>query len=163
MNKTKAKELEQYVKERKIFIDTCSILHPKIEDFWEVITPLLKKHKKKVFVASAIYRELEKHANNKSDAHLSRNARRCLAMINRLLEDDVIEIRGEKDEVFADNVFLYVFTKFRLTYKLLLITQDRALARDIDSLNLQESVKNGKSIYVKRLNNKAQLEDINFS
>lgn len=36
--------LENYVKNNKIFIDTCSLLHPDIDKFWENIEPFLEKY-----------------------------------------------------------------------------------------------------------------------
>lgn len=152
--------LDEYARERKIFIDTCSLLHPGISDFWEMIIPYLKKYNNKVIIASANYHELAKHANNLNDAKLAQKAQSSLEVLARLWRDGVIEIRGEKDEQFADNVFLYVFMKFRLSHNLLLITQDRALARDIEALNTLESAKTHKTIIVRQINNNSRLEKI---
>lgn len=152
--------IEQYARGWKIFVDTCSLLHPSINDFWDAIMPYLKKYDNKVLIASANYRELEKHAKNKINPGLAKKANESLATIGKLWNEGYVEIRGEKDELFADNVFLYVFTKFRLTYNLLLITQDKALAKDIDALNSLESAKTKNNICVKRLSRKGNLENI---
>ena len=60
--------LEEYVKEWKIFIDTCSILHIDINKFWMNIYPLLEKYNKKIIVPLRVIEELEKHKENISNA-----------------------------------------------------------------------------------------------
>ena len=128
-------KLESYVKEWKIFIDTCSLLHPAADKFWMNIIPFLEKYQAKVIIPFRSVEELQKHAANKEDADLARRSNNTLKILVQLRNAGYIEIRGEKTDNFADNVFQVVFTKFRMTHKLLLITQDRDLARDILSLN----------------------------
>ena len=127
--------LEEYVKEWKIFIDTCSILHIDINKFWMNIYPLLEKYNKKIIVPLRVIEELEKHKENISNANLSKRAKEALISLEYLRKKDLLEIRGETNDNFSDNVFQVVFTKFRMNYKLLLITQDNDLSKDIDSLN----------------------------
>ena len=67
-----------------------------------------------------------------------------------MLTAGYVEIRGEKSDNFADNVFQVVFTKFRMTNRLLLITQDNNLAKDILALNNNRSVK-AKQVRAKEL------------
>ena len=74
-------------------------------------------------------------------------------ILPKLKNDGFIEIKGEKNEPFADAVFHYVFDKFRTIHKLLLITQDNKLAKDILNKNESESVK-GHKIFVQRINPK---------
>lgn len=41
------KELEKYVKDWSIFIDTCSLLDENADKFWSNIVPLLSQYQKK--------------------------------------------------------------------------------------------------------------------
>lgn len=144
-------KLESYVKEWKIFIDTCSLLHPAADKFWMNIIPFLEKYQAKVIIPFRSVEELQKHAANKEDADLARRSNNTLKILVQLRNAGYIEIRGEKTDNFADNVFQVVFTKFRMTHKLLLITQDRDLARDILSLNESKAVR-AYPVHVQRVN-----------
>ena len=45
-------QLEEYVKNYKIFIDTCSLIHPGADQFWMNIILLLKQYGNKVIIPS---------------------------------------------------------------------------------------------------------------
>ena len=150
--------LEQYIKEYRIFIDTCSILHESADEFWGVVCPLLQKYNKKIIVPLRSWEELAKHANSKAGSALSYRAESCIQKIQSLRKEGYIEIRGEETDNFADNVFQVVFTKFRMTHNLLLITQDNNLAKDILALNESKAVK-ANPISVKRINKNGYLSD----
>lgn len=154
--------LEEYVKEWKIFIDTCSILHIDINKFWMNIYPLLEKYNKKIIVPLRVIEELEKHKENISNANLSKRAKEALISLEYLRKKNLLEIRGETNDNFSDNVFQVVFTKFRMNYKLLLITQDNDLSKDIDSLNNNKSVK-ANPVNVKRINQYGFLSDYSWN
>src|SRR5699024_5081019 len=82
---------------------------------------------------------------------LANNSKNSLKIIQQLISAGFIEVRGEKSDNFVDNVFQVVFTKFRMTHKLLLITQDNDLAMDIISLNRNRSAK-ANDVNVRRIN-----------
>lgn len=143
--------MESYVRECKIFIDTCSLLHIAVDKFWRNIIPLLRQYQAKIIIPLRSIEELEKHSQNAGKPELAQNANNTLKILQRLLQADFVEIRGEKTDNFVDNVFQVVFTKFRMTHKLLLITQDNDLARDILALNGNRSVR-ANPVNVKRIN-----------
>ena len=95
------------------------------------------------------YKIIQKKTSNPT---LARKSKDSLILIKKLNDDNFIDIRGEQNDNFADNVFQVVFTKFRMQYKLLLITQDNNLAKDILSLNNNKSVQ-ANIIHVKKINN----------
>lgn len=153
--------LEQYVKEDyKIFIDTCSLLHDKSDLFWQNIIPFLDQYHKKVIIQKKCVDELYKHQSNESKLDLAKKARNALKLIQQLINSEYVDIRGEASDQFADNVFLTVFTKFRMEYKLLLITQDHDLADEISALNDSGAVKFKKAIVVKQINKYGFLSNI---
>ena len=143
--------IEEYCKDWKIFIDTCSLLHFAAESFFVNIIPLLNKYNNKIIIPIRCIEEVEKHSKNENDVELAQKAQSCIKKINQLLEAGYVDIRGEKTDNFADNVFQVVFTKFRMNHKLLLITQDNNLAKDILALNENKSVK-ANEVKVKRIN-----------
>lgn len=143
--------LESYVKDWKIFMDTCSILHFATDKFWMNIIPLLQQYQKKVIIPLRSIEELQKHAANTGKPELAENSKNCIKILHQLINAGFVEIRGEQSDNFADNVFQVVFTKFRMTHKLLLITQDNDLAKDITALNNNKSVR-ANPVHVKRIN-----------
>lgn len=160
------KSLENYVKDWKIFMDTCSILRIEEggegESFWTHIIPLLQQYQNKIIIPLKVIEELEKHTTNAEKPELAQNAKSALKKLHQLLSAELIEIRGEQGDNFADNVFLVVFTKFRMTHKLLLITQDGNLAKDMVGLNASKAVK-ANSVHVKRINRYGFLSNFNWN
>lgn len=150
--------MENYVKDWKIFIDTCSILHFAADKFWLNIVPLLQQHRNKIIIPLRVIEELQKHKANLQKPDLAKNSRNSLKIIQQLINAGFIEVRGEKSDNFVDNVFQVVFTKFRMTHKLLLITQDNDLAKDIISLNKNRSAK-ANDVNVRRINQYGFLSD----
>lgn len=143
--------LEHYVKDRKIFIDTCSLLSKGADRFWEHVIPLLHQYHNKIIIPLRVVEELQKHQKNTAKPQLAEDANHSLRQLQQLLQAGYVEIRGEASDNFADNVFQTVFTKFRMQYKLLLITQDNDLAKDILNLNKQKSVR-ANPVQVLRIN-----------
>ncbi|MEG0900216.1 MAG: hypothetical protein RSF40_10975 [Oscillospiraceae bacterium] len=154
--------LEGYVKDWKIFMDTCSILHFAADKFWMNIIPLLRQYQNKVIVPLRSIEELQKHEANIGKPELAENAKNCLKVLHQLINAGFVEIRGEQGDNFADNVFQVVFTKFRMTHKLLLITQDNDLAKDITALNSNKSVR-ANPVHVKRLNQYGFLSNFTWN
>ncbi len=151
---------DDYAQDWKIFIDTCSLLNPDIEVFWQDMTPCLKRHKNVVFITTRVYEELQRHQKNIKDPGLAQRAKLALRKIAVLQNDKLVEIRGEKTDNFADNVFQFVITKFRMQHKILLITQDNKLARTIDAFNKDQSC-NAYPVYVRRLE-KGKLDQFSW-
>jgi serine/threonine protein kinase len=151
--------LEKIIADRfKIFVDTCSLLDPKASSFWVHVIPLLRKYQSAIIVPLRVIDEIRKH-KSASDKDLADAAVEVEKNLIVLKNEGFIEIRGEKSDKFADNVFLTVFTKFRQEYNLLLITQDRNLALDILNLNNIKSV-NGKRVLACKINRYGYLNTI---
>lgn len=154
--------LKSYVKDWKIFMDTCSILHFAADKFWINIIPLLRQYQNKIIVPLRSIEELQKHEANTGKPELANNAKNCLKILHQLITAGFVEIRGEQGDNFADNVFQVVFTKFRMTHKLLLITQDNDLAKDITALNGNKSVR-ANPVHVKRINQYGFLSNFTWN
>lgn len=126
----------------RIFLDTCSLMHPEAGRFLDTwlrplserlgVPPLVISHKVKG--------ELERLAAATGEPGRRRQAREGLALVRRGLNEGWAEYRGEPGDSFPDNLFLSLFTHFRLRYRLVLVTQDLDLALDILGLNETRSV-----------------------
>lgn len=154
--------LDDYAKDWKIFMDTCSILHFAADKFWMNILPFLRQYQNRVIIPLRSIEELQKHEANTGNSELAENAKNCLNLLNKLINAGFVEIRGEQSDNFADNVFQVVFTKFRMTHKLLLITQDNDLAKDILLLNGNKSVR-ANPVHVKRINQYGFLSNFTWN
>jgi serine/threonine protein kinase len=150
--------LDEIFKNYKVFIDTCSLLSEfcEIDNFFYQIIPLISKYKNKLIIPLKVFEELEKHTKNPKLAEKSRKVLDVLRTVS-----DYIEIRGEKNDTFADNLFQTVFTKFRLQYNLALITQDKNLSLDVLNLNNTNSVKSHYKIKVFKFDRNGQFIEFN--
>jgi len=111
--------LEYYFSNYKIFIDTCSLLHFASDQFWLHAVPIIQKTSNKIIVPIRAMEEIKKHSTNADKPELKNKAQGALGNLNRLISAGLLELRGEETDNFADNVFQVVFTKFRMTHKVI--------------------------------------------
>ena len=158
--------LESSVKNFKIFIDTCSLLdeREKILMFWNNIVPILQRENKSIIIPLRVYEEVQKFANNpdccrgKNDnPNINQIAKETLNDIVVLRRAGLVEIFGDPNDNFADNVFQTVFTKYRLKYNLMLITKDNNLASDILEIGKSKAVSTKNRIFVEKINKYGNL------
>lgn len=151
---------DTYARDWKILIDTCSLLEDSADAFWMKMVPYLQRYQNYIIVPQRCWQEVEKHSHSKKDPELAASAVHALQTLQRLKNAGYIHVHGEDTDNFADNVFQTVFIKFRMKYKLLLITQDNHLAQDILNMNNLTSVQ-ANPIHVRRLGRNGAL--INFA
>jgi len=127
--------------EYKIFADTCTLINPSFHKFYDtILSPFYQITRNKIIIPSMVFQELERLEKRDNTRH---NASKVLKLItSRNKIDSVFEIRGEASDSFADNLFLSVFTKYRLKYNLCLLTNDFKLSYDICNLRNQLSINN---------------------
>ena len=158
--------LESSVQNFKIFIDTCSLLFNQADIFWRNITPILERERKTIIVPLRVWEEVQKFADNqtlcdqKGTPELSHQAKAAIKNMVTLKKAGIIEVFGDKNDNFADNVFQTVFTQFRLKYNLMLITQDHNLASDILTIGKSKAVNTKNRILVKKINNYGYLSPV---
>lgn len=176
MDVLRAAEMEEKCKETwtafakgyKIFIDTCSLLSPAADKFWERMIPVLQEVGTDIVVPRRVCEEVEKFAadpalclqKSPNNPELNRLAVAAKQRLLRLKADQLIRILGDDTDNFADNVFQTVFTQYRLKYNLLLITQDRKLSNDILRIAESESSKTTKKIEVRKIDTHGYLSHI---
>lgn len=153
--------LDQYVKERCIFVDLSSILAPAAEEAMRNILPLLTRYGRRLFIPQSVMRELKLLAADTSDPERAQMCRKREAFIMHLLKHGLAQIRMFKDpQSTPAQDLLTACSHFRMTYPLLVMTQDERLAADLLSLNGQQSAQ-GENILVKRINKYGFLSSLN--
>lgn len=148
--------MEKLVLEKKIMIDTCSLMHDKCGLLIDQLLPALRRHGKKLIVPAKVVAELKKHQKDTSDPFRAASAEQGLALCVRLRQADCLSIRGADRDNFADNTFFVAIGSYRYKYSILLITQDRKLGQDVLRLNEMQSTK-GYPVEVCYLNGRGQL------
>lgn len=133
--------MERLVLEKKILIDTCSLMHDKCADVIGQMIPAMEKHGKKLLVPEKVIAELNKHHRCRTDPGKAAAADRALGLCRLLKARGCLSVRGESRDNFADNTFYVALSQYRTKYHMLLITQDRGLTRDVLKLNEVRSVK----------------------
>ena len=131
-------DYSKFVKEYKIFIDTCSLMMPNSSILFESLAKALKKENKKIFIAFKVLQELEGLKKNELKS-TKLAAESGYKIYLELEKENCVEVRGELDDPYVDELFQHLFMKFRQTHKLCLITQDRKLALDILDLGNSRS------------------------
>ena len=155
------RSLEQYVKERCIFVDLSSILAPAGEETMRNILPLLMRHGRRLFIPQSVIRELKQLAADTSDPERAQMCKKRETVITYLLKNGLAQIRMFQDpQSTPAQDLLTACSHFRMTYPLLVITQDERLAADLLSLNSQQSAQ-GETILVKRINKYGFLSNLN--
>ena len=150
--------LRRCVQDSKILIDACSLLSEFADLFWAHIIPILEQEGKSMIVPWQVYKEVKNFADNpiaclqKNDLGLNKRAKKAANTIAIRQKAGLVQVFGDKDDNFADNVFLTVVTQKRLNYNLLIITQDRRLAQDIMMMSKTQSVITQYLTQVRRIN-----------
>lgn len=138
---------DDIIKDHKIFIDTCSLMHENCLAYFHSIESKLKESDNGIVIAKGVYAEIEKHSNSVNN-DLKDKANQALEIINYLKKNNIGKIFGDKDDGFVDNLFQSLFIRFRQKYNLCLITQDVDLMKDIHDLTKSRSVKTSNKILV---------------
>lgn len=151
--------LEGIVQSSKLFIDTCSLMHNRGEDFFlkKLKLVLLGQHKR-VIIPEKVINEVAR-LRKTGNFHTKNAASRGAAILRDYINHRLVDVRGEPSDPFADSLFQYIFMKFRTRYNLTLLTQDRRLAQDILRIKTVKSVKSNKNINALYLGMNAELLD----
>lgn len=134
-------------------------MHPNSVQIFTELAPILVENEEHLIIPMEVIEEIKKHLHS-SDVSLKKQAGLAIKVINDYIHFNIAQIQGEKENSFADNVFISVFTKFRLKYNLCLITQDNGLSQDIMNLRKNSrSVRSIRKIKVIRISNEGKFED----
>lgn len=149
----------------RVIIDTCSLMDEGFPQFMDQLVGSKRywKHGLQIITPKECIEELNQHAANTdwhySDAridavralHILKDAQRKYRLIH------VAKRQQRKGDNFADPSILATATVLRIHYRILVITQDKSLAYDLERLNALGS-QNGRFLATMRINNGGQLE-----
>ena len=133
-----------------IMVDTCTLMSEGAPAFFSQWAEVMVEAGQKFTIPMRCVDEINRHCKS-GDPERTTGANRAIALLRVLEAKKLLVLRREPSDNFADNVFLTQFTKFRMQYPLLLITQDRRLSIDIDHLNDSVSVLRSYPVHVRRV------------
>ena len=96
------RSLEQYVKERCIFVDLSSILAPAGEETMRNILPLLMRHGRRLFIPQSVIRELKQTQSTMIVVTHEMEFARSVADVVIYMADGVIVEMGTPEDVFTN-------------------------------------------------------------
>ena len=150
-------DLESLVRDFKVFVDTCTFMHHEAPFFFNnQLAPILLHSKKQLIIPHKVIIEIERLQKSKKK-EIADVAKIAAEIMRNYSDHKLVDMRGEKGDPFADNVFHYIFSKFRTKYDLALLTQDRALAKDILALKSSKAVKSSRKLLVLKLDKKGNI------
>lgn len=151
--------LESLISNYRIFIDTSSLMNYQSRKFFDIAKPILLNQKKKIYVLTCVVLEVK---NNRESTELicANKAKNAENFLTELSDQGLIQIIGRKEDGhFADRIILSTFQRYRSDYRLLLITNDKNLARETLNLNKSEANK-GYTVLVKEIDKLGFLSDV---
>lgn len=162
LNDYRLHQIENYAKFKLIMIDTCSWMNYRVDQFLEIINPLLIANRHQFIVHHCVRNELSWLAADQRNPERQAVASQALQRIEQLDQQKLVQWIGDLDcRTIPDAIFLTLFSQLRLQNQLLLITQDQQLARDVLRLNQVQSAK-GYPVMVKRITGYGGLDNFLF-
>lgn len=159
-----------------VFIDTSSFLAScwngddrrgeeirhdvaKEKKFWEEEIPRFTRLGR-IILPRRNYEELVKLSKARQKPDLADRSSYVLDKLTPFIGRGTIEIVGDENDPFADAILLSVALKFRTQHNLLFITQDRALARDLQRIVEFESVqpRGGQELKIHRISRTGRVQ-----
>ncbi len=134
-----------------IFFDASVLCSPHMPAFLDKVLPLLLTERKFIHtfsVPETVVRYLNEQAADSGFAVKS-GGTRGIAQLTRLQEAGLLTVRGDDMDTTMRSTFLSAFARFKPKYRLLLLTEDAALARAVFFLNM--SGLEGEEVVVARL------------
>ena len=118
----------------RVFLDQTVLFE---EGFSTAIQPLalaLKNSENKFIIPLKVIEAIQHKmmGSNESDVYLAKNGMKLLMSMQN---DEMLDIRGEKNDVNIISTFVSVFAKFKCVNRLAIITCDAKLAKQIVALN----------------------------
>ena len=142
-----------------VILDTCSLMDDAFPEWMDILHNAKEYRKKEqpVLVPRRCYEEIRKHARQKKDDSKRIAAKRALKILRRAKWSHLLTItKKDKSENFADNAIFVKVSADRLFSKILVITQDKALASDLNALNQLRS-QAGRLLAVRKFINGGRL------
>ena len=158
-----ASYLDACIRNDKILMESSSLLSQDAPRFWNHVVPLLEMYGKRVNISKAGIEQLQSDLHNpKTSAQVCRNIEQVLIGLQSLIRRGLVQVHQRSGAGFAfseKEELLSVMARFRMQFRLLLITQDEAFAEDAERLNSVTS-SSGNSIQVRQINRYGYLSKL---
>ena len=130
-------EEEAFLSSSHFFLDASSISDPAMPPFLDKLIPLLKRMEKPyhITVPQAVINCINSFLDDPRKAELT-GSRLAMEQLSRLQAAKLLSVRGDEGDTTVLSTFLSALSRFKPKYHLVLITQDEALARAVQMLNL---------------------------
>lgn len=129
----------------RIFLDQTVLFEEGFSDIIQVFALALKNSGNKFIIPLKVIEAIQ-HQMMSSEINDVRVAQKGMKLLMGLQNEDLVDIRGEKNDGNVISTFVSVFAKFKSVYRLALITCNPKLAKQIEALN--NDVLGGFSILV---------------
>lgn len=152
--------IDGWARNYTILVDTCSVMQRSFRAVVDSFSASLKNYQKKLIVPKCVITELKKFVDENTDR--GEQARLALSLIYRYREEDLIDIRTGITQGFRPDEYFLSYAPNRVHERIMYITQDFLLAKDILAFNDSGSCL-GHYIKVKRIDNDGELKNFDMS
>lgn len=127
---------EEFLSVYHIFIDTSALCDENINHFLDILISEIQNisHPLKVTVPRAVVDCLQSMAEDAEQNYIF-GANEGLRNLQKIQEAGILSVRGDVADTTVMSTFISAFSRFKPVYKMLLITQDKALANAVEMLN----------------------------
>lgn len=125
---------EQIADSYKVFFDETPLYVKGFSDALDVMMAAMKRNGNQFIVPYLVIENVQRRMLN-SDGEAVTMAQGAMQCLLKLQTEDLMKVRGSKDDAFLDNTLMTVFSKYKYVNRIALITQDKILAKNILSLN----------------------------
>lgn len=143
-----------------VYLDTCSLMEDGFPIFMDALVASKEYWKEglEVIVPDECIKELKKHSKNKEKNDARIGAKRALKILShdKWHGKTIVREKGITDGDFGDQAITQAVIKNRIRSKILVITQDKTLTRDLRNLNQLES-QHGRNLDVYKITPNGEL------
>lgn len=148
LKERKMKELKKYIDNYKIIIDETCLLNYSVIRFWNLIENLIDKKQQKIIVPIGVKNNLIKEEKSLKN---NIEVKQALELLLFLENNQIVSIEQSINSTFMEDFIKEYIKNHKLEYKVLVITENSALAFDLKRLN--------EDILVRKINQNGYLSE----
>lgn len=130
----------------KILLDTSFAMQRGFSRFVREYADVFTHNR--IQISSLVVRELERHLGDKQRRS---HAKFVLEVLEKLIAQNMAEIRGEECNTFVDHVILLVAVRNMLQHNIIVLTNDVALAKDVRTITVFGCIRHRRNLKVIKL------------
>lgn len=127
-------DFEQIADSYKVFFDETPLYVDGFSEALDVMMAAMKRNGNQFIVPYVVVENIQRLMLN-SDGETVHKAQGAMQCLLKLQTEDLMRVRGSKEDKFLDTTLMSVFSKYKYVNRIALITQNKILAKDILSLN----------------------------